>query len=215
MITSHFAVAAPGDSGSGMLRMAIVEKFRNRPNPDLPIPEVINDTAHMRLEHIRKTHPGVTVITHIRNPFDYYLSRYFHLVRYGKYRGTFRDHLLADYAEYIAGRDPYHYRLTYTDYWNTFVDPEGIRDDRVIRFENFAEDTADILGRLCPDLGDSYFRGWFPEMYCQWRAIQVIEDIEQALRPQLYDAECRDYVERHDRALLDRFGYTFEGRTDV
>ncbi len=217
MITTHFAIAAPGDSGSGMLRVACLENFPSRGPYVLPSPvRILDDTAHMSAEQIRASEHGVTVpiITHVRNPFDYYISRWLHLVRNGTYRGSFKDHVLRDWPATAAAETAGYHHATYREYWEHYVGRARIPDERVIRFEHFADDVARTLGELCAKLGPEYFAAWFPRAYMQWRRLEKLEDIEQVLRFELYDDELRAFVEENDTALLERFGYWFEDRTD-
>ena len=197
MITNYFSHIGIGDTGEGVIRDLIVSKFINK---SLPGFKKISDTAHAKIL-TAELEGGGQPFTFVRNPYNWYISRWLHALRLRRYKGSFRNHLLK-YQQYGG-----HHRFTF---WETYLDftEDKITMERIGRFENFADDFVRIFSDLVSDFyTKEEIRNLFPEAFRQWRNNSWIEDIEVSIAPELYNPDMILHVQKVDLELFNKFGY--------
>lgn len=169
------------------------------------------ESAHCPLSHYKAQYGDLPpAIGHIRNPFDWYLSKYLLCLRFHFWRSGFRDWF---YNCVPPGEGRKGICM-----WRKFsfmgaVEPGGgIAYDYIIRFENLLDDVIYVLGQVVPDLiTEEEIRAEFPAVAMGWRWTYQ-EGIEQWLRDELYIPEIVEQIYEQDAPIFERFGYTFEQR---
>jgi len=192
MICKEFSHVTPGDVGEGVIRQALVTNLQ-RPG----LITMLDEDAHRSHRQAIEIGGG-PAFTSVRNPFDYYVSRYFHELKNRRYFGPFVSWFHDE-------------KLSFAASWKWFADP-GIPKEHVVRFEHIEEDFPRILHDIYPVLSVETIAGYFPRCYAQWSGRLWSESIEQWLRDDLYTEEMKEQVYEQDRWIFDEWGYTFEER---
>ena len=210
MICERFVHIGIGDTGEGIVRHIVAERFYNN-----HLLAFSSTAAHGRFLDV-PVDLRDRAFTFVRNPFSWYVSRWIHALMNWQYRGSFRDHVLLAPCGERSRRFGWGKGMggSFTDafVWHTHGE---IPDERIGRYESFSTDFVRILAPLVDGL---YTRdqivSWFPDAFGAWKAWSAkpwLLDIETPMRLELYaDNRVRDYVERHDGDLMRRFGYSFD-----
>ena len=194
MISKRFIHIGMGDTGEGIVRKVLHEHLAK---PDKV--SFVKTDAHMSLAASREVCPDAPAFTFVRNPWDWYISRWMHRLKNHRCRQPFLTHLA----------DPNEVSMTQQFDW--FVGDR--RNLRTGRFENMESDLASILHSLVPDiLSEEDVLGWFPEAWRGWANRAWCENVEQHMRDSLYDRHAMSWVAERDSGIIEEFGYGYEDR---
>lgn len=192
MINERFLFVGQGVSGGGMIR-AFFYKFGNR------FDGWGDRSAHRTLQYLRKREPDAPSFTFVRNPFDWYISRWQAECTYHKWRGFFED--------WLFGRGGVGFSVSATH--RHFTDPGC---DYTGRFENIQADFLWILQQveIVPQfVSEEEYAESFEKVGCLHVNRLWIEGCEQWLRP-LFTPRMRVHVEKEDAEFLAKYGYHFD-----
>jgi hypothetical protein len=191
MISKDFIHIGQGVSGGGTFR-GIVHRFEGRF-------ELVSRRAHQNLREARKIEPNAPSFTFVRNPYDWYLARFFIDCRYHQWRSSFEKWLFERNGTGYSVSADHRY----------FTEP-GV--DYIGRFENFKVDLLWILKqvRVIPQIiSEQEYNNTFNKVGLTYVHRPWIENYEQWARA-LFTPKLRAYVEEEDGAFLEKFGYRFE-----
>jgi hypothetical protein len=194
MISERFIHIGMGDTGEGIVRKVLHEHLQ-RPGKVA----FAADAAHMSLAASRAICPDAPAFTFVRNPWDWYISRWMHRLRNRRCRQPFATYLTSPTEE------------TMTEKFSWYV---GDRPNTVVgRFESLETDLARMLHSLIPDiLSEADILGWFPEAWRGWANRAWSESVEQHMRDSLYDRHLAAIVAERDAGIIEEFGYGYEDR---
>lgn len=183
--------------------------------------------SHMTLEEslaeLKKNKPGLVVpsFAFIRNPWDWYVSRYFfrikeagkmgphtHIETLGNNKEGFQEHLriLNKHIREgtplppVKGKNvPRIWRdLTLSKFFENMTHP-GV--DHICRFENFSQELSGILIKLAPH---AFKKGQIEKKTRQKYNVSKHEPYAN-----YYNMELKQMVYRWDKDFINRFGYKF------
>lgn len=201
LATDRFLLISIGRTGTGGLHKWLQE---------VPGLQIISNLPHERYDVMaaKCVAAGAAVPpawTVIRNPWDYYVDKYFWERKVGpRFEGTFREFLQETRAQpTVAG---FFYSLTQK--WD---DLGADMCTRVARFETYAQDVPDILATFLDGLyswydikarieeNRGYGESFTDDGRPQWQT---------GYRP-YYGDETQGWVQELDGELIERFGYSF------
>jgi hypothetical protein len=192
VINKRFIHIGQGVSGGGI--------FRGLINMFYKCLDGWHDTgAHRNLRTSRKLEPSAPSFTFVRNPYDWYIARFFIECRKHQWRDTFEKWL------FERGGTGYSVSANH----RYFTEP-GV--DYIGRFENLKPDLQWILeqvGVIPQFISKSEYSDAFEEAGCTHPARRWIENYEQWSRT-LFTPRAKAYVEEEDAGLLEEFGYHFD-----
>lgn len=191
MVTNCFTQINIGDTGGGVIRSLIHSKLILTGRV-----KCLGDGAHETLRQAREI-ACTPSFAFIRNPWDWYISRWIHELKTRRWRGSFHSFMTSDAVGSL------------TALWTQFTTP-GL--DRVGRFEHLPGDLASILSTYVPDLPAEEVLNWFPDAWRQWCNRQWCESIEQWMRDELFSADLIHQVETQDSELIKTYGYSYADR---
>ena len=158
--------------------------------------------AHMTLRDSweKAGRQDIPSFSFMRNPWDWYLSRWIIQLRYHRWRGSFRD--------WFYGRKGRGIR--FSDVWHSFTDP-GVT--YVGRFENMEADLLWIfeqLGLIPQKISRQEYCDAFGRAGWTYSSRPWIEGYEQWMRADMFTADMLAEIARSDGALIEKYGYTYE-----
>ena len=201
LATDRFLLISVGRTGTGGLHKWLQEVPGLRIISNLPH-EPYRVMAGKCITAGLSVPPAWTVI---RNPWDYYVDKYFwERTRGPCFEGTFREFLQKTREQpTVTG---YFYSLTQK--WD---DLGADMCTQVARFENYDDDVVRILGTLIPDLlTEEQIREYLVRERHLGESFTEDGQVTTALDfRQFYDDETRRWVRELDGELIDRFAYYF------
>lgn len=151
--------------------------------------KMIDGRAHMHFDESKALAPNAKVVTIVRNPFDWYVSRYHRAIDTGTFSGSFNSYL----SDKMACGE------TMTRMWNDYMD--GKKADVVLRFELLGDQIADFIIREFPKVGAKNVRDSMRKLG------KVRESVGRLPVERYYNTESAEVVAKQDAQMLEEFLY--------